>query len=67
MGGLNTNYLDSFVPRAGGENAALWCLEPFDDFHRCVMLRDLLRLSSLDIIETRSIVTPTRYDLVTFL
>ena len=31
------------------------------------MLRDLLRLSSLDVIEARSIVTPTRYDLVAFL
>jgi hypothetical protein len=31
------------------------------------MLRYLLRLPSLNVVETRSIVTPTRYDLVAFL
>lgn len=64
---MNTSCLDGFVPRAGSENAALWGLEPFDDLHRRVMLRDLLRLPSLDVIETRSVVTSARYDLVAFL
>ena len=31
------------------------------------MLRDLLRLPTLNVIETRSIVTSTRYDFVAFL
>jgi hypothetical protein len=66
-GKLNANYLDSFVPRAGNENAALWRLEPFHDLHRRVMLRDLLRLSSLDVVETRSVITSARDDLVAFL
>lgn len=60
-------YLDSLVPRTGREYAALLCIEPLDGLHRRVMLRYLLRLPSLDVIETRSVITSTRYDLVSFL
>jgi hypothetical protein len=64
---LDACYLDSFVPRAGGKNATLRRVEPFDDLDRRVVLRDLLRLPSLDVVKTRSIVTTTRNDLVPFL
>jgi hypothetical protein len=63
----NAHYLDGFVPRTGGKNATLGRLEPFDDLDRRVVLRDLLRLTSLDVVKTRSIVTTTRNNLVPFL
>jgi len=61
---LDASYLDSFVPRTGGKDAALGRFEPFDNLDRRVMLGDLLRLSSLDVEKTRSIVTTTRNNLV---
>lgn len=64
---MGAYYLDSFVPRTGGKDAALRRLEPFDDLDRRVVLGDLLRLSSLDVVETRSIITTTRNNLVPFL
>jgi hypothetical protein len=64
---LDAYYLDSFVPRTGGKNATLGRLDPFDDLDRRVMLGDLLRLSSLDVVKTRSIVATTRNNLVPFL
>ena len=64
---MDASYLDSFIPRTGGKNAALGRLEPFDDLDRRVVLGDLLRLSSLDVEKTRSIVTATRNNLVPFL
>jgi hypothetical protein len=60
-------YLDCFVPRARGEDAALGSLEPFNNLDRSVVLSDLLRLPGLNIVETRSIVATTRDDLVPFL
>ncbi len=60
-------YLNSFVPRTGGKNATLGRLDPFDDLDGRVVLRDLLRLSCLNVEETRSIVTTTRNNLVPFL
>jgi len=60
-------YLDCFVPRACDENAALGCLEPFNDLDRCVVLGDLLGLPGLNIVDTRRIVAATRDDLVPFL
>jgi len=61
------DYLDCFVPRSGGKNAALGRLEPFNNLDRSVVLGDLLRLPGLNIVETRSIVATTRDDLVPFL
>jgi hypothetical protein len=66
-GRLDANYLDGFVPRTGGKNATLGRLDPFDDLDRRVVLGDLLRLSTLDVVNTRSIVTTTRNNLVPFL
>jgi hypothetical protein len=65
--GSNACYPDSFVPRTGSKNATLGRLEPFDDLDRRVVLGDLLRLSSLNVENTRGIVTATRNDLVPFL
>ena len=64
---MNAGYLDCFVPRTGGKNAALGCLEPLNNLDRRVMLGDLLRLSCLNIEETRSIITTTRDNLVSLL
>ena len=63
----NTCYLDSFVPRTRSKNATLGRLEPFDDLYRRFVLGDLLRLSGLNVEETRSIVTTTGNNLVPFL
>jgi hypothetical protein len=63
----NAGHLDRFVPRTGSEDATLRSLEPFDDLDWRVVLGDLLRLPGLDVIETRRIVTTTRYDLVSLL
>lgn len=60
-------YLDCFVPRSGGKDAALGRLEPFNNLDRSVVQSDLLRLPGLNIVETRSIVATTRDDLVPFL
>ena len=64
---MDAYYLDSFVPRTGDKNATLRRLEPFDDLDRGVVLGDLLRLSSLNVVKTRSVVTTTRNNLVPFL
>jgi hypothetical protein len=60
-------HLDCFVPRAGSENTALRRLEPFDDPHGSVVLRDLLSLTGLNVKETRGIITTAGYNLVSLL
>lgn len=41
--------LECLVPTAGGENAALWCFYPLDDFYWRIVLRDLCRLTIRDV------------------
>jgi hypothetical protein len=43
---LIRSYLDYFVPQAGGENAALGHLEPFNNLDWSIVLSDLLCLPS---------------------
>ena len=64
---LNACYPDSFVPRTSSKNATLGRLEPFDDLDWRIVLGDLLRLSGLNVEETRSIVTTTGNNLIPFL
>jgi hypothetical protein len=65
--GVNGGHLDGLVPRASSKDAALGCLKPFDDSDRRVMLRNLLSLSSLDVEETRGIITTAGNDLISLL
>jgi len=63
----NEGYLDGFIPRACDKNTSLGCLEPFDNLDGRVVLGDLLCLPSLNVEETRSIVTTSRYNFVSLL
>ena len=61
------SYLDSLIPTAGCQNAASWCLDPFDTLYGCVVLGDLGRLASRNIEGASSFVCATRKYLVSIL